>query len=48
MLAPLREELDGQAGGQLLLARAYYHSAQLGRAQATLVNLVVKPHTIQT
>jgi hypothetical protein len=40
MLAPLHDDLDGQAADQLLLARAYYHSAQLGRAQATLENLV--------
>lgn len=40
MLAPLHQELDGNAAGQLLLARAYYHSAQLGRAQATLERLV--------
>lgn len=40
MLAPLHEELDGHAAGQLLLARANYHSAQLGRAQATLEHLI--------
>jgi hypothetical protein len=40
MLEPLREELDGNVAGQLLLARAYYHSAQLGRAQVTLERLV--------
>src|SRR5436309_8939014 len=40
MLAPLHQELDGNDAGQLLLARAYYHSAQLGRAQATLERLV--------
>jgi tetratricopeptide (TPR) repeat protein len=40
MLEPLHQELDGNAAGQLLLARAYYHSAQLGRAQATLERLV--------
>lgn len=40
MLAPLEEELDGHAAGQLLIARAYYHSAQLGRARATLEKLV--------
>lgn len=40
MLEPLHEELDGHSAGQLLLARAYYHSAQLGRAQATLEHLV--------
>ena len=33
LLEPLADELRGQAGGQLLLGRAYYHSAQLGRAQ---------------
>jgi hypothetical protein len=40
MLAPLHDELAGNQAGQLLLARAYYHSAQLGRAQATLERLV--------
>lgn len=40
ILTPLRAELDGHAAGQLLLARVYYHSAQLGRAQTTLEHLV--------
>jgi hypothetical protein len=40
MLSPLHQELDGNHAGQLLLARAYYHSAQLGRAQTTLERLV--------
>jgi hypothetical protein len=40
MLAPLQDELVGNDAAQLLLARAYYHSAQLGRAQTTLERLV--------
>jgi Flp pilus assembly protein TadD len=34
------EMLHGTAELRLLLARAYYHSAQLGRAEAVLVELV--------
>lgn len=44
-LAPLHEELDGHSAGQLLLARAYYHSAQLGRARSTLERLVEREPT---
>jgi tetratricopeptide (TPR) repeat protein len=40
LLEPLAEELRGQAAGQLLLGRAYYHSAQLGKAQEALESAV--------
>jgi hypothetical protein len=39
-LAPLHQDLDGNVAGQLLLGRAYYHSAQLDRARTTLEGLV--------
>jgi tetratricopeptide (TPR) repeat protein len=32
-LDPMRAELSGVAGAQLLLGRAYFHSAQLNRAR---------------
>jgi thioredoxin-like negative regulator of GroEL len=44
-LAALGDELDGHAAGQLLLARAYYHSAQLARAQEVLERLVAAAPT---
>jgi Flp pilus assembly protein TadD len=34
------EMLHGTADLRLLLARAYYHSAQLGRAEAVLIELI--------
>jgi hypothetical protein len=36
VLGTLVEEVPEQTGPRLLLARAYYHSAQLGRAEAEL------------
>ncbi|MFF9060718.1 tetratricopeptide repeat protein [Streptomyces sp. NPDC101213] len=36
VLAGLVEEVPEQTGPRLLLARAYYHSAQLGRAETEL------------
>ncbi|GAA3166025.1 tetratricopeptide repeat protein [Streptomyces virens] len=36
VLGPLVEEVPEQTGPRLLLARAYYHSAQLRRAEAEL------------
>ncbi|MFF8032015.1 MULTISPECIES: tetratricopeptide repeat protein [unclassified Streptomyces] len=36
VLGPLVEEAPEQTGPRLLLARAYYHSAQLRRAEAEL------------
>ncbi|MFI9556208.1 tetratricopeptide repeat protein [Nonomuraea endophytica] len=40
MLEPLLDEHGDDPGVLLLAARAYYHSAQLGRAQKTLGTLV--------
>ncbi|MFI8191838.1 tetratricopeptide repeat protein [Streptomyces sp. NPDC085946] len=40
VLAGLVAEVPEQTGPRLLLARAYYHSAQLGRAEAELRLLV--------
>ncbi|MEU3825732.1 tetratricopeptide repeat protein [Streptomyces sp. SID486] len=40
VLAALVEEVPEQTGPRLLLARAYYHSAQLRRAEAELRTLV--------
>ncbi|NJP48687.1 tetratricopeptide repeat protein [Streptomyces sp. SBST2-5] len=40
VLAGLVEEVPEQTGPRLLLARAYYHSAQLRRAEAELRTLV--------
>ncbi|KND42764.1 MULTISPECIES: tetratricopeptide repeat protein [Streptomyces] len=40
VLGPLVEEVPEQTGPRLLLARAYYHSAQLRRAEAELRVLV--------
>ncbi|WP_030571886.1 tetratricopeptide repeat protein [Streptomyces aureocirculatus] len=36
VLAPLADEVPEQVAPRLLLARAYYHSAQLRRAEAAL------------
>ena len=36
LLAPLVDEAPDDLALRLLLARAYYHSVQLGRAEATL------------
>jgi predicted Zn-dependent protease len=41
LLEPLARELPHHAEVQLLLARAYYHSAQLGRAE-TLLRVIVE------
>ncbi|WP_221356918.1 tetratricopeptide repeat protein [Streptomyces beigongshangae] len=40
VLGSLVEEVPQETGPRLLLARAYYHSAQLGRAEAQLRVLV--------
>lgn len=40
LLDPLASELRTHAGGLLLLGRAYYHSAQLSRAQDALERAV--------
>lgn len=40
VLGALVEEVPDQIGPRLLLARAYYHSAQLPRAEAELRTLV--------
>ncbi|KPI12217.1 hypothetical protein OK006_3941 [Actinobacteria bacterium OK006] len=40
VLGGLVDEVPEQTGPRLLLARAYYHSAQLGRAEAELRALV--------
>jgi tetratricopeptide (TPR) repeat protein len=40
LLEPMVELLRELASGQLLLGRAYYHSAQLGRAQRALERAV--------
>ncbi|MDO0924600.1 tetratricopeptide repeat protein [Streptomyces sp. TG1A-8] len=40
VLAGLVEEVPEQTGPRLLLARAYYHSAQLGRAEHELRRIV--------
>ncbi|MFJ3639569.1 tetratricopeptide repeat protein [Streptomyces sp. NPDC090108] len=40
VLAGLVEEVPEQTGPRLLLARAYYHSAQLSRAEAELRAIV--------
>lgn len=39
-LAGLVDEVPEQTGPRLLLARSYYHSAQLGRAEAELRKVV--------
>ena len=39
-LAPIEDEVSQTASGQLLLARAYYHSAQLTRAERAFTRLV--------
>lgn len=39
-LADLVDDAPGASGVRLLLARAYYHSAQLGRAERELRTLV--------
>lgn len=39
------EVLHGTTDARLLLARSYYHSAQLGRAEATVRDLLIdSPH----
>lgn len=40
LLTEVVDEYPDQAGPRLLLARAYYHSAQLGRAEEQLRTLV--------
>ncbi|MEV5933351.1 tetratricopeptide repeat protein [Streptomyces sp. NPDC052079] len=42
VLGTLVEEVPEQTGPRLLLARAYYHSAQLRRAEAELRVIVVE------
>ena len=39
-LAPIEQDIAQTASGQLLLARAYYHSAQLTRAERAFSRLV--------
>ncbi|KUM98775.1 hypothetical protein AQI88_00535 [Streptomyces cellostaticus] len=46
VLAGLVEEVPEQTGPRLLLARAYYHSAQLSRAEAEL-RLVVERDPVE-
>lgn len=45
LLQPLVEEFPDQAGTRLLLARAYYHSAQLRRAEAELRRVLEREPT---
>ncbi|MFJ8770242.1 tetratricopeptide repeat protein [Streptomyces clavifer] len=40
ILAPLADEAPEQVAARLLLARAYYHSAQLRRAEAELRRVI--------
>ncbi|MFF3346436.1 tetratricopeptide repeat protein [Streptomyces sp. NPDC002779] len=40
LLADVVEEVPEQTGPRLLLARAYYHSAQLGRAEEQLRRII--------
>ncbi|MFH8484236.1 tetratricopeptide repeat protein [Streptomyces longisporoflavus] len=40
ILAPLADEVPEQVAPRLLLARAYYHSAQLRRAEAELRTVI--------
>lgn len=40
ILAPLADEVPEQVAPRLLLARAYYHSAQLRRAEAALRTVI--------
>lgn len=40
LLATVVDEVPGQAAPRLLLARAYYHSAQLKKAEAQLRELI--------
>ncbi|MGE3284507.1 MAG: hypothetical protein AB7J32_00225 [Pseudonocardia sp.] len=40
MLVEHRDELAGTSAGLMLMARVYYHTAQLGRAETTLRELV--------
>jgi Flp pilus assembly protein TadD len=40
LLEPMADGLREHAAGQLLLGRAYYHSAQLGKAQEVLERAV--------
>ncbi|HEY4422332.1 MAG TPA: tetratricopeptide repeat protein [Pseudonocardia sp.] len=40
LLEPMADGLREHAAGQLLLGRAYYHSAQLGKAQEALERAV--------
>ncbi|MFF9815342.1 tetratricopeptide repeat protein [Streptomyces sp. NPDC014006] len=46
VLGPLVEEVPEQTGPRLLLARAYYHSAQLGRAESEL-RLIVERDPVE-
>ncbi|MHA6624884.1 tetratricopeptide repeat protein [Pseudonocardia sichuanensis] len=40
LLQPVEEEIDGNAAALLLLGRAYFHSAQLGRAREAFARVV--------
>jgi Flp pilus assembly protein TadD len=40
LLRPVAEEIDGNAAGQLLLGRGYFHSAQLERARQAFARVV--------
>ncbi|MEU3557260.1 tetratricopeptide repeat protein [Streptomyces fragilis] len=46
VLASLVEEVPEQSGPRLLLARAYYHSAQLRRAEAEC-RVLVERHPVE-
>ncbi|MEV0979502.1 tetratricopeptide repeat protein [Streptomyces sp. NPDC049915] len=46
VLGPLVEEVPEQTGPRLLLARAYYHSAQLRRAESEL-RLIVERDPVE-
>lgn len=46
VLAPLVDEVPEQTGPRLLLARAYYHSAQLRRAETEL-RLIVERDPVE-
>lgn len=47
VLASLVEEVPEQSGPRLLLARAYYHSAQLWRAEAEC-RVLVERHPVES
>lgn len=45
LLAAILDEAPGESGARLLLARSYYHSAQLGRAEGQLREIVDRDPT---